>query len=120
MGATSGASPARTWLLAQHDLRHDMVQLDEGATDGAGVAADVSTTFDASFMLACRRRDYRTLRVGSDVRLQAVTARTIHVARDQSCRRMFFSNEQADPIYLEGHTIRLCRGIEACRVRQFG
>ena len=104
-----------------------MVQLDEGATDGAGVAADVSAAFDASFMLACRRRDYRTLRVGSDVRLQAVSARTIHVARESRCR-FFFSNEQADPIYneqadpiyLEGHTIRLCIGIEACRVGQFG
>ena len=52
--------------------------------------------------------------------LQAVSARTIHVARDQSRRRFFFSNEQADPIYLEGHTIRLCIGIEACRVGQFG
>jgi tartrate dehydratase beta subunit/fumarate hydratase class I family protein len=70
--------------------------------------------------MAAGAGDYQSLRVGSDVRLLALSVTTIHVARDQSHRRMFFSNEQADPIYLEGHTIRLCSGIEVCRVGQFG
>jgi hypothetical protein len=52
MGAASGVAPARAWLPAQHDLWHDVVHLDEGATDGAGVAADVSAAFDMVFLLA--------------------------------------------------------------------